>query len=65
LKAASPFADPVIPEFATGGYPWFDKLTTLSKVEGESRKPTMASFGIRFPAFGWTSSGSRLASADG
>jgi hypothetical protein len=27
----------VIPESAAGGYPWFDRLTTLSKVEGESR----------------------------
>ena len=27
----------VIPESAAGGYPWFDRLTTLSEVEGESR----------------------------
>jgi hypothetical protein len=27
----------VIPESAEGGYPWFDRLTTLSEVEGESR----------------------------
>ncbi len=29
--------DSVIPESARGGYPWFDRLTTLSGVEGESR----------------------------
>ena len=34
----SQFAEPVIPdEAAKGGRdPWFDRLTTLSKVEGES-----------------------------
>ena len=30
--------NPVILESAGGGYPWFDRLTTLSEVEGESRK---------------------------
>ena len=34
----SQFAEPVIPdESASGGRdPWFDRLTTLSEVEGES-----------------------------
>jgi len=34
----SQFAERVIPEFAESEYPWFDKLTTLSEVEGESSK---------------------------
>jgi hypothetical protein len=28
----------VVPESAAGGYPWLDRLTTLSKVEGESKR---------------------------
>jgi hypothetical protein len=52
LDTMSQFAAPVIPEFAAGGCP-------------ESRKPTMTSFGVWFPAFPGTLSGSRLASAGG
>jgi hypothetical protein len=63
----SQFAEPVIPdESAYGGQdPWFDRLTTLSKVEGESSEISMTSFDVWFPAFAGTLSGSRLASASG
>ncbi len=40
LETMSQLAEPVIPDelrFA-GRDPWFDRLTTLSKVEGESSK---------------------------
>jgi hypothetical protein len=41
----------------------FDRITVLSKVEGESSECSMTSFGVWFPAFAGTLSGSRLASA--
>ncbi len=37
-KVAPLYPLPVIPESAGGRYPWFDRLTTLSEVEGESRE---------------------------
>ena len=63
----SQFGKSVIPdESASGGRdPWFDRLTTLSEVEGESSKGSTTSFGVWFPAFAGTLSGSRLASAPG
>jgi hypothetical protein len=44
-KTTSQFAEPVIPdESASGGRdPWFDRLTTLSEVEGESSKGSIES----------------------
>ena len=60
----SQFAEPVIPDelrFAEQD-PWFDRLTTLSKVEGESSEISMTSFDVWFHAFAGTLSGSRLAS---
>jgi len=54
LETMSQFAEPVIPESADGGYPWFDRpfdrltvlskvegLTTLSEVEGESSESSI------------------------
>ena len=63
----SQFTESVIPDerrFA-GRDPWFDRLTTLSEVEGESSESSMTSFCVWFPAFAGTLSGSRLASAAG
>jgi hypothetical protein len=67
----SQFAEHVIPDkrrFA-GRDPCFDRpfdrITVLSKVEGESSECSMASFGVWLPAFARTLSGSRLASAVG
>ena len=63
----SQFAEHVIPDERrfVGRDPWFDRLTTLSEVEGESSECSMTSFGVWFPAFARTWSGSRLASAVG
>ena len=63
LETMSQFAEPVIPDESTQGGrdPWFDRLTTLSEVEGESSEISMTSFDVWFPAFAGTLSGSRLA----